>query len=148
MLSKPKYSIKSRILSKICMDPNIYAYFLGICGTLLGIGFLIADTSTPGYVNTRYVGGYLIWGLGFLVYGITKITQTIVRIPKTVKLVNAILGLWGWSFIVLSVLVFNNGNPILPGQIVLIYPLALEIINVTLDILILRSKYTRRGTDI
>lgn len=115
-----------RYLNILITETRMSSIVLGWWGVLLSIGFLIGDTSGNGYAYiTEYAGTYA-WSFGFLSYGLAKLVQSIYRLPIWLRLSISLQGMWCWSFILLSVFIYNNENT-LPGQVLFLFPLILEI---------------------
>ena len=106
---------------------------LGICGLMLGIGFLVGDAANPNYATIISFASPNTWALGFFVYSIIKLYQTINRVPHVLKIANAVQGIWAWSFIFLSFVIFDP-TPIAPTEIMLLVPLVSEVWELVIDI--------------
>ncbi len=118
--------ILSRVTLVLKVRHTIVSITLACFSALLGIGFILGDPET----NTNYsaftgVSKYL-WAAVFLSYSIAKAVQSLSRVPICLKAVVSMLGLWNWSFLLISFLIYDRTS-IGPAEPVLFMPLMWEV---------------------
>lgn len=138
--------ILSRIYLLLKVNHTIVSITLGIFSLLLGIGFIFGDlTANNNYnaFNDKYV-----WSAVFLSYSSVKFIQSLGRMPICIKATASILGLWNWTYILVSFLILDP-SPMGPAEPVLLMPLLWELAYMTSLIAIYKrySKYCRRLDD-
>lgn len=122
-----KHPITSRLAYVLFSETHTLALILGILGVLLGIGFLTGDTTNHNFNSIISFGPYWFWAGGFLFYGIVKLCQPIISLPIWLNIFNTASGIWAWSFISLSFILFDK-TPTAPTEYMLIVPLLMEVI--------------------
>lgn len=122
--------ITSRLAYILFSETNTIAIILGILGLLLGFGFLIGDTSNSNFQSIVHFGTHWFWAGGFLFYSAVKLCQSIISLPHWLKLSNTLTGIWAWSYILLSFIVFDK-TPTAPTEYMLLVPLICELVSLT-----------------
>lgn len=118
---------------------------LGISGITLGIGFALSNTTDLDYAAVVQFAPPIYWVIGLLVYGILKILQALGRMPATIKLLNALQGIWAWSFLFISFSIIDTA-PITPTELLLVVPILCEVWELVVAIFNFRI-YPRRRKD-
>lgn len=123
----PKIStLIHRLVQVMITETKTASIFLGCFSLLLGVGFIVGDSTNHGYYFLSSFNTPLIWAANFIIYGTIKISQSVLRIHTWLKVLNSLQGTWCWTFILLSIFIFND-DKILPGQVIYIYPVILEV---------------------
>lgn len=138
-----QYPITSRLAQILFSETNAISVILGILGLLLGIGFIIGDTSNSNFQSIVKFGTSWFWATGFLFYGIIKVCQPIIALPHWLSVFNALTGLWGWSYILLSFIIFDK-TPTAPTEYMLLVPLLCELVMLASHIFDIRGCHTTR----
>lgn len=121
-------------------------FLLGVCGISLSIGFVFMNTSNPNYTALLQLANYAAWSLGFFTYGCIKVFQALFRVPYYIKLINAAQGMWLWTYLLLSFVVFDF-SPLAPTELLLFVPVLCEVWEVTINIVNTKIHPDRRETD-
>lgn len=135
--------LRIKIERAILGDYRTVSNLLGLSAILLAIGFFVSDI---GNANTNYalliaLAPKLFWATSFLVYGVTKILSSIYRVWLPLKIANTLYGLWLWSYIVLSFILFDK-TPVAPTELILFISIVCEVWS--LAIILYNRKNTRR----
>lgn len=126
-------SIQSRVAAILIAESKTITMLLAVIGLFLGIGFLIGDSSSIDYHPLRMLFDPIIWAIIFLGYSAIKFSQIIKKIPIRIKVFNSTLGMWLWTYVVISFL-FYDPKPISPAEILLLVPLVCELIELIIDL--------------
>ena len=79
-----------------------------------------------------------------LVYGIIKISSSVSRVWLTLKITNSIYGLWLWSYVVLSFVLFDK-TPVAPTELILFISIICEVWSLAIVLYNRKSNRTRRS---
>lgn len=118
---------------------------LGLSGITLGIGFALGNITDLGYTAVVQFAEPIYWVIGLSVYGILKVLQALGRMPATIKLLNALQGIWAWSFLFISFSIIDTA-PITPTELLLVVPILCEVWELIIAIFNFRI-YPRRRKD-
>lgn len=139
-------SFATRLARVLLSEASSIMLLLSLCGILLGLGFIFGDPSNANYKAINSAGHVLVWGIGFLVYGVVKGIQTLYRIPVALKLVTSALGLWAWNYVFLSFTVLDS-SPMAPTEVLLAVPIVCEMWGLAVSMFTLGQFKGRRTTD-
>ena len=120
-------NLKALIASAIFDKSNEVVVILSVAGFFMALGFFLGDSSNSNYLAINSLASYHVWGLVFLFYSISKGLTTLYRIPRFICVGICTLGLWLWSYIFLSFVLFDP-IPMTSTEILLLIPLLAEII--------------------
>lgn len=115
-----------RIKRLLLVEQSSIVALLGMTGFFLGLGFLLTTGNNPNYKLIEQFMPYIMWGALFTSYGITKVSQSIYRVPFRVKLLSSLIGMWAWAYVFLSFTIFDT-SPVAPTEILLCIPLVCEL---------------------
>lgn len=118
-------SIAVGLLSVPKFETNTLARLLGVCSIILSLGFLFSTTSSPGYNKLYEIATPTMWSIYYLVYGTFNLLYSVTKLPLAVKLLTTIMGIWAWSLLLLSIFIYTSA--LLPGQLLFVLPLVLEL---------------------
>ena len=130
MFSSDTYPITSRLAYTLFSETNTISIILGILGLLLGIGFIVGDVTSPNFKSVVSFGTSWFWASGFLFYGAIKLCQALMTLPHWLNIFNTLTGLWAWSYIILSFIIFDK-TPTAPTEYMLLVPLLCEVVLLT-----------------
>ena len=100
-------SIKQRILRVLLDERTMVNILLGLLGILMAFGYLLSNNlGMYSYLLVQLIP-LEIWAVLYLLYGTLKIHGCLYRTSIFTKFVNSALGLWLWSYLIISCLVFN-----------------------------------------
>ncbi len=134
-------SIKTRI-SRVLLDWHIMlSAILGLVAMVLSIGFLTSTAND--LILLKGIVDFPVWASFFSIYATLKLLGCLYRLFMYIKVFVSTMGLWLWSYLILSYMVFDKG-PISPTDLVLITPLICEMWAL---IIILYNPKSRRATD-
>ena len=143
------YSIplKVRIARGFTSEHSVFTSLLGLCALLLAIGFCIkGPTTNTNYVLLYEVASFKFWGTMYFIYGLVKIFGVFYRTYVGVKIANIILGMWLWSCLIFSFVIYDSA-PIQPTELMLFVLLIAEVWSMSLTLVHMRYKVSRRATD-
>lgn len=115
-----------RLADVLVGDYNIITIILGLCGVMLGLGFYYGDVSNNNYQLLTAFAPANVWAVGFILYGLIKLYQYTTKVADWVCLVNAVQGIWAWSYLLLSFVVLDTTR-IAPTELMLFVPLIFEV---------------------
>ena len=136
-----------RILLLIIAQIRTMSLISGLCGITLGLGFLVGDTGNPNYHSIKEFAPISFWAFGFFIYGVIKLLKSVFRVHYSVKLFNALHGIWVWTFLFLSLSIFDS-TPLAPTELLLIIPIMCELcetVIITLKFNLGTYPYRRKG---
>jgi hypothetical protein len=110
------------LLSKSATEVTVGQSILSI---LVALGFLFLDGTNPNYTLLYSFAHPHVWAAIFAVHGIAKILSVVAVLPRFLVLLNEILGIWTWSYILLSFTIFDS-TPSAPTEILAVFPIMLE----------------------
>lgn len=118
--------IKATIARIIFGKNDEVTFILCITGLLISIGFLFGDANNNNYISINSLAPFFIWSILFLVYGILKGLSIFKKLPFIIGAIGCALGLWLWSYIFLSFVLFDP-VPLTVTEILLAVPVLAEI---------------------
>jgi len=142
-------SFRSRVIRALLTDSTIINLLLGLVGLLLSIGFLSVDEYRLSSHNYKLMFDFVnahVWAALFFIYSISKLHRCLYRTPKYMKVAASTLGLWLWSYIVLSFIVFDP-QLVAPSELMLIAPIVCEVWSLTLSLYTSKLILCRRSND-
>lgn len=128
-----KEPITSRLAYILFSETHTISLILGILGLILGIGFLFGDTTGHNFKSIVSFGTHWFWASGFIFYGIVKLCHPIFSLPVWLSIFNTATGIWAWSYIILSFIIFDK-TPTAPTEYMLVVPLLLEVVLLAIHI--------------
>lgn len=139
-------TFKIRIYRAIMGEHSRLNLALGLTALLLAAGFWF---SSPILTNTNYtlilqLADFDTWGTWFYIYGMLKLWAATYRSPPISKFIVSILGLWLWTYISLSFVVFDP-NPLVPTETMLFITVIMELWNLTVTLHKLKYFAKMRG---
>jgi len=126
-------SIQSRVSAFLIFESKTITMLLGLIGMFLGLGFFIGDSSSEDYLPLLALLDAESWGVVFLFYSTLKFSQILTKIHCRIKVFNSTMGMWLWTYILISFLFYDN-KPISPAEILLAIPLVCEVIELVVDL--------------
>lgn len=114
-------------------NAKLLAGILGISALLLSCGFLFTDSSSHDYKLLVYLFSAKVWAAILLGYGSAKLCKSINGVNLKLDLLTTMFGVWLWTYIFISFVVFDN-NAFTPIEILLLLPLIIEAWELVLDI--------------
>lgn len=145
-MNKPIKTFTSRLATLVFVQAHTMTLLLGVCGLALSIGFILGSPTNANYSTISSFADQSIWAFWFLIYSIIKLLQPLVRVWHSIKILNALQGIWAWSFIFLSFTVFDS-TPIAPTELMLVIPIICELWELVVDIFNFRTCPHRRKGD-
>lgn len=126
---RSRLPLKSRITKMLVDDYSTLTLFLGLAAVLLSLGFVLSGQAV--FLNKNYsllldLAHPFFWVGSFLVYGVLKITTSVVRLPSYIEIALSTYGIWLWTYIVLSFIVFDKRAPA-PTELILCIPTLCEV---------------------
>ena len=125
------YSIGQIMLGRLTLlrvNHTIVSITLALFSGLLCLGFIIGD---PG-ASTNYTAfsNKFVWAAVFGAYSLVKSMQALNRMPMCTKIINSILGLWLWCYLIIS-FIFLDKTHMAPAELILIMPVLWELAYMT-----------------
>ena len=123
MISKidPKITL-AVMLSKSATEITVVQSILSL---LVAFGFLFLDGQNSNYDLLYSFAHPLIWGAIFATHGGIKALSVLTHIPRLIVLINEVLSIWAWCYILLSFTVFDKA-PTTPAEMFVLLPIMLE----------------------
>lgn len=128
-----KLSIQSRVAAILISESKTITMLLGMIGLFLGIGFIIGDSGSMDYHPLLMLFDSWIWATIFLLYSFLKFSQIVQKVPDRVRIFNSTLGMWLWTYVLISFLIYDP-KPVSPAEILLLVPLVCEVIELVIDL--------------
>lgn len=141
-----KPSLSSRVARAVLGDHTVVTMLLGMVALLLASGFLISHTSNTNYYLLTDFASFSFWAAAFFLYGTAKITSTLYRTPFSIKLLTSVSGMWLWTYLTLSFVIFDI-TPIAPTEMMLFITGICEVWTLALNIFDSKHSHARRETD-
>ena len=107
MSESAKIDIRARIADVVLKHGEVLQVILGLCGVLLGLGFLFGDIGGSNYEAVLSLLPREVWGYMALFYGLFKLYGVVVQHLYPIEIFMAGLGGWMWSYLMLSFTVFD-----------------------------------------
>ena len=105
-------------------DTNI---LLAIISLLTGLGFIFGSlNNNSNYIAIQALAPAYIWAIAFIIHGIHKTLEEFYSVPIFSRVINSLVGMWLWNYIVLSFIVFDSSLS-LPFEYTLITPIIIEV---------------------
>lgn len=98
---------------------------LFITSFLMAIGFFLSQVSNVNYELLYAAAHPYFWGALFLVHSSIHAVNLWTRIDWRIKVINSIVGIWAWSYLLLSFVIFDK-TPIAPTEILLSLPIFIQ----------------------
>lgn len=134
------YSRLSRIL--ICKHEPVIL-LLAVLAFVLGLGFLFGSVSSSNYRILTTIAHEYVWIVMLTIYSFLKFKEVLsYRLQLKFRYVSSFIGMWIWTFLLLSATVFDNFKTT-PTEFLLVVPILCEVWSLAL--VIYDSKYTKRG---
>ena len=109
-------------LSELVQSRKTETVILLLCaGYLMAIGFFTGTVDNPNYTMMYEFANRYFWSALFFVYATIKSVSLFFKVNLRVKLINGMVGLWAWVYILLSFTVFDK-TPMAPTEILLALP--------------------------
>lgn len=118
-------SITRRFYEVLVSDLRALKFSQGTVSILLAFGFWLSNVDTENYDYLNGIFSKAIWGDIFLGYGIFRICSTLYDIWDSVKFIGGFIGIWLWTYILLSFTVYDP-TTIKSTEWMLIIPLMAE----------------------
>lgn len=139
-------SLNERLARVVLGDHTVIPMLLGMVALLLSAGFLISHTSNTNYYLLTEFAPFKFWAFAFFLYGAAKISSTLYRTHFIFKLVTSISGMWLWTYLMLSFVIFDI-TPIAPTEMMLFITGICEVWTLALSIFDSKHSHARRETD-
>jgi hypothetical protein len=136
--------LTERFISFLQIDHMAVCITLSMFALLLSMGFLVGDVNVNGnysafsIFNTKY-----IWACIFFSYGVFKTLQSIVRCHPILRIFVSISGLWLWTYLAVSFIVFDP-TPMAPAEPIILLPIMCEVGYLSSLLYVLRAGSSRR----
>ena len=143
---RTRISIRERLSRAFLGEKTLMNMLLGMAAILFSVGLFIGYTHDSNLIMLDQLAPFYVWGTLFSIYGGQKITGCLYRAPYYAKILNAILGLWLWSYLVLSCLVFDP-KPLHPLEPMLLLALVCEVWTLAITIHCIKYALFRRRND-
>lgn len=118
--------MKTRFYDVLVSDLRSLKFSQGVVSILLAFGFWLSNVDTENYDYLNGIFNKHIWGDIFLAYGVFRISSTLYTLPDMVKFIGGLIGLWLWTYILLSFTVYDP-TTIKSTEWMLIIPLMAEV---------------------
>lgn len=109
-------------MSKSATEITVVQSILSI---LIAFGFLFIDGQNSNYDLLYSFAHPLVWGAIFATHGGIKALSVLAHIPRLIVLINEVLSIWTWCYILLSFTVFDK-TPTTPAEMFVLLPIMLE----------------------
>lgn len=119
-------NVKATIAVTVFEKTNEITLLLCVTGILMSIGFLFGDYSNNNYVAINTLASSWVWSILFLIYGGTKGLSKFHTVPYILGVANSVFGLWLWSYIFLSFVLFDP-VPMAATELLLVIPIVAEV---------------------
>lgn len=107
-------------------------------GALLGLGFIVGDSSSFSYFPFITLLSADIWAVILFAYAAVKLLQAIEQVPCWVTTLTSIVGAWVWNYMIVS-FIFLGNESISPAELLLFFPVICEAFDLAADIIRWRS---------
>lgn len=121
-----KIDLRGRIADAIIKHGEALQIILGLCGVLMGLGFLFGSASGTNYDSMLSLLPRMVWGYIALFYGLFKLYGVVIQHIYPLELLVAGTGAWMWSYLMLSFTVFDS-TPTYPTEWLLTVPIVCEL---------------------
>ena len=118
--------LRGRIANAIIKHGEALQSILGLCGVLLGLGFIFGNVGGTNYESMLGLLPRMVWGYMALFYGLFKLYGVVIQHIYPLELFVAGAGTWMWSYLMLSFTVFDTA-PTYPTEWLLAVPIACEL---------------------
>lgn len=139
--------LKVRVIRALVNDATAITLMLAVFALLLATGFVTTSlVNTPNYFFMLQLVGFKVWAVAFAAYGILKLFSCLYRTYFMVGLATSVVGMWLWSYTILSFTLFDS-TPLLPIDFIIITTLFVEVWSFSLLIYYHTNPIYRRITD-
>jgi hypothetical protein len=138
-------NIKTRLykaLDHISTQANTSSLWLSIMGTLLGIGFLVGDSTSFKYFPFIKLLNHNIWAAILFAYAAVKFLQAVQSVPYWVTIATSVIGAWVWNYMIFS-FIFLDPQTMAPVEVLLFFPVVCEVFDLAMDIVRWRNPLYR-----
>ena len=115
-----------RVLCLFCAHKAETNTVLALTSFLMAVGFLFGDGVNQNYALLYEVLPALTWSVLFSLYSGVKVATCISKINDTFKYLNSILGMWLWTTVFLSFVVYDE-TAMTPAELILLMPILTEV---------------------
>lgn len=119
--NKIKRAFLTRLAELIQSRKTETVILLMCAGYLMAVGFFTGTVDNPNYTMMYEFANRYFWSILFFVYALIKSVSLFFKVNLKVKLLNGMIGLWAWVYILLSFTVFDK-TPMAPTEILLALP--------------------------
>lgn len=116
--------LKFRLAYVMSMNSGEIPFFLGACGLMLSLGIFFA-TDLSSFDSMFAVANPIAWKLIFIVYSAIKFFSCFFRTTNLIRTINSFVGLWSWTYVFLSFVVFSSS--VTATDFILLLPILAEI---------------------
>lgn len=103
-------------------------------GGLLGLGFLIGDSSSFSYFPFIKLLNTNIWAAILFSYATVKFLQAIQPLACWVTTLTSVVGAWVWNYMIIS-FIFLGSESVSPAELLLFFPVICEVFDLATDII-------------
>jgi len=121
-----KQIVLSRIKQILLLDTTSVRWVIGWVALIGAFGFIFGTSHNENYKLLMQSWSGQIWGVAFLIYGVNTIATCVFRQPNIINYLTDALGMWLWSYLFLSFVVFDT-TPTAATEYMLIIPLFAEV---------------------
>lgn len=114
------------IKKTIVAEPLTLKLFLGITSVVLALGFFFGSATNSNYSAIQGLMHFQAWAMFFLVYSSSKIFQVLYKTKCWLRAFTSLVGMWAWSYIFLSFVIFDT-TPMAPTEMMLLIPVLAEV---------------------
>ena len=125
-MSEFDIDLRGRIANAIIKHGEALQIILGLCGVLLGLGFIFGNVGGTNYESMLGLLPRMVWGYMALFYGLFKLYGVVIQHIYPLELFVAGVGTWMWSYLLLSFTV-SDTVPTCPTEWLLAVPIACEL---------------------
>lgn len=122
----PKLRTKTTVLSLFLANKTALNLFLGFNSLMCAFGSFLGVPGSSNYVIIKSFAPLWVWGLMFLAHALMCLGRAASLVPTWFNLLKAVLGLWLWSYILVS-FVFLDTSPPAPFEFLLFAFVAAEL---------------------
>lgn len=146
---KPSIPFRVRVIRALVNDNMAITLLLGILSFLLAAGFLLSNNAVPNsnYYSVLALAPFDVWAMFFIIYGVMKIHGCLYRTHLYVNVFVSIVGMWSWSYLILSFTIFDPKKIVYPTDILAIFALIIEVWNLSLLLYYYTNPLYKRITD-
>lgn len=121
IINKIKIAFLTRLAELVQSRKTETVMLLMCAGYLMTVGFFTGTVDNTNYTMMYEFANRYFWSALFFIYALIKSVSLFFKVNLGVKLVNGMVGLWAWVYILLSFTVFDK-TPMAPTEILLALP--------------------------